>query len=111
MIVVKLIDGSLWVDSPVAATCEEAAQLEGIGSVAHLVSPAPLHDWRLKRWIEFFPLARAWKASAVGKRRRRLGEESLRKLLSWDFDKIVIAHGNLAVDNARSLVERSFRWL
>jgi hypothetical protein len=43
--------------------------------------------------------------SFVGKRRRRLGEESLRKLLSWDFDKIVIAHGDLTIDNARQLVE------
>ena len=188
MIVVKLSDGSLWVNSPVAATSDQVAQLDNIGSVAHLVSPTPLHDWRLKQWATFFPRAQVWKACAlddappaawkaeidqllfrgsivlseveffhkpsrtlimgdfiqnygferrrpllnalkrlggvlgggsprdlrisfVGKRRRRLGEESLRKLLSWDFDKIVIAHGDLTIDNARELVERSFRWL
>ena len=188
MIVIKLSDGSLWVNSPVAASYHEAAQLEDIGSVAHLVSPTPLHDWRLKQWAEFFPRAQVWKActlddtppagwkaeidqllfrgsivlseaeffhkpshtliigdfiqnygferghpllnvlkriggvldggaprdlrfSFVGRRRRRLGQESLRKLLSWDFDKIIIAHGDLTVDNARSFVERSFRWL
>ncbi len=188
MIVVKLSDDSLWINSPVAATRLEAAPLEDIGPVSHLVSPTPLHDWRLKQWAGFFPRARVWKASAlgeappaawsadmdqllfrgsivlseieffhkpsrtlimgdfiqnygfergrpflnalkrlggvlgggspsdlrfsfVGKRRRRLGEESLRKLLSWNFDKIVIAHGDLTIDDARSLVERSFRWL
>lgn len=188
MIVVKLSGGSLWVNSPVAATRDQAAQLETLGSVAHLVSPTPLHDWRLKQWAEFFPSARVWKAGAlgdeppaawtpdldqllfrgsivlsgieffhkpsrtlimgdfiqnygfergrpflnalkrlggvlgggsprdlrfsfVGKRRRRLGEESLRKLLSWDFAKIVIAHGDLTIGDARSLVERSFQWL
>lgn len=188
MIVVRLGDGSLWVNSPVPATREEAESLEGIGSVAHLVSPTPLHDWRLKQWAEFFPCVRVWKASAlddappaawkadidqlrfrgsivlseaeffhkrartlivgdfiqnygserghplvsalkrlggvlgggsprdlrfsfVGRRRRRLGEESLRKILSWDFDKIIIAHGDLTVDKARALVKRSFAWL
>ncbi|HEX4012381.1 MAG TPA: DUF4336 domain-containing protein [Candidatus Cybelea sp.] len=188
MIVVKLHDDSLWVDSPVAATREQAAQLDAIGSVAHLVSPTPLHDWRLKQWATFFPRARVWKASAlnnspppdwnaeidqlifrgsivlseveffhkpsrtliladfiqnytfergrplrnalkrfggvlgggsprdlrfsfVGKRRRRLGQESLHKLLSWDFDEVILAHGDLPTKNARALVERSFRWL
>ncbi len=187
MIVVKLSDGSLWVNSPVAATQDEAGQLDNIGSVAHLVSPTPLHVWRLKQWATFFPRAQVWKACALGDappaawkadidqllfrgsivlseaeffhkpsctlimgdfiqnygfepgrpllnalkrlggvlgggsprdlrfsfvgKRRRLGEESLRKLLSWEFDKVVIAHGDLTTENARSLVERSFRWL
>jgi Domain of unknown function (DUF4336) len=188
MIVVKLGDGTLWVNSPVAATRGQAARLNDIGSVAHLVSPTPLHDWRLNKWVTFFPRARVWKASTlgdappaawcgeidqllfrgsimlseieffhkpsrtlivgdfiqnyrfergrpllnalkrlggvlgggsprdlrlsfVGRRRRRLGAESLRRLLSWDFDKIVIAHGDIPIDNARELVERSFRWL
>ena len=188
MIVVRLGDGSLWVNSPVSATRGEAESLEDIGPVAHLVSPTPLHDWRLKQWAEFFPRARVWKASAlddappaawsadidqllfrgsfvlseaeflhkpsrtlimgdfiqnygfergrpllnalkrfggvlgggaprdlrfsfVGTRRRRLGAESLRKLLSWDFDKVIIAHGEPTSDNARALVERSFAWL
>ncbi len=188
MIVVRLGDGSLWVNSPVSATRDQVKSLEYIGSVAHLVSPTPLHDWRLKQWAEFFPHARVWEASAlddappaawsadidqllfrgsivlseaeflhkpsrtlimgdfiqnygfererpllnalkrlggvldggapsdlrfsfIGKRRRRLGAESLRKLLSWDFDKIIVAHGDLTTDSARSLVERSFQWL
>ena len=188
MIVVRLGDGSLWVNSPVAATRDQAAQLEDIGPVAHLVSPTPLHDWRLEQWASFFPRAQVWKACAlddatpaawkadidqprfrgsivlseteffhkpsrtlimgdfiqnyasergrplvnalkrlggvlgggsprdlrfsfVGRRRRRLGEESLRKILWWDFDKIIIAHGDLTVNNARALVERAFGWL
>lgn len=188
MIVVKLRDGTLWLNSPVEATRERAAQLDAIGPVAHLVSPTPLHDWRLKQWATLFPQAQVWKASAlgdappeawkaeidqllfrgsimlseveffhrpsrtlimgdfiqnygsepgrplvnalrrfggvlgvgsprdlrfsfVGERRRRLGRESLHELLSWNFDKVVIAHGDLVIDNARSLVERSFCWL
>jgi hypothetical protein len=37
MVVVRLGDGSLWINSPVAATREEAGQLEHIGPISHLV--------------------------------------------------------------------------
>lgn len=187
MVVVKLTDGSLWINSPVPATREEAERLNAIGPVAHLVSPTPLHDWRLEAWATFFPHARLWRArelcdtppsawrididqvifrgsivlseveffhkasrtlivadfiqnypvvperrlrnvlmglggvlggvpldarlSFIGKRRRSLGRESLRKLLAWDFEKVVVAHGENVDERSRSFVERSFRWL
>lgn len=66
MVVVKLGDGSLWINSPVEATREQALHLEQLGPVAHLVSPTRLHDWRLEQWTQFFPQARAWKADALG---------------------------------------------
>lgn len=188
MIVVRLSNGSLWIDSPVTATRAQASQLEQLGPVAHLVSPTPLHDWRLTQWSEFFPQAQAWKARTVrdatltawksdidqlpflgsrvlaeieffhrrsrtlvmgdfvqnfqpergrpvrnallrlggilqggtprdlrlsfaGKRYRRMGQESLRQMLSWDFDKVVPAHGDCVEIDAKSFVTRSFRWL
>ena len=187
MIVVKLGDGSLWINSPVMATREQAAELASIGRIAHLVSPTRLHDWRLESWSEFYPNAQVWKARALGnlsppawkadidqmrfrgsfalseveffhrrsrtlivgdfiqnfqprrgrpmrnvllrlggiqggapcdlrfsflgKQRRRLGQDSLRKMLSWDFDKLVVAHGDCVQSHAKTFVERSFRWL
>jgi hypothetical protein len=66
MVVVRLGDGSVWINSPVPATREEAEQLERIGPVAHLVSPTRLHDWRLEQWAAFFPQARVWKARSLG---------------------------------------------
>jgi hypothetical protein len=188
MVVVRLGNGSLWIDSPVAATGEQAKQLEQIGPVAHLVSPTRLHDWRLEQWAAFFPQARVWKArmlddtppevwsadidqllfrgsrvlseveffhkrsrtlimgdfiqnfqpqpgrilrnaflhfggilqggaprdlrlSFLGKRHIELGRESLSRLLAWDFDKLVPAHGDCVDRDAKSFVKRSFRWL
>jgi hypothetical protein len=188
MVVVKLADGSLWIDSPVDATEEQARTLERIGPVAHLVSPTQMHDWRLAKWSTWFPQAAVWYAamladlphdvwcddidrgtfrgsvmldetefyhrasrtliiadfvqnyspqpghlvlnlikrlggvlgggspvdlrlSFVGRKRRQLGRESVRKLLAWDFDKVIIAHGDLPAGDARHFVERSFRWL
>jgi predicted metallo-beta-lactamase superfamily hydrolase len=42
---------------------------------------------------------------------RELARRSLEKLLSWDFDKLVIAHGVCVEKDAKPFVERAFRWL
>jgi hypothetical protein len=42
---------------------------------------------------------------------RKLARRSLRKLLSWDFDKLIIAHGVCIEKDAKPFVERAFRWL
>ena len=43
--------------------------------------------------------------------RRNLARQSLQKLLSWDFDRLIIAHGPCIEKDARAFVERAFRWL
>jgi hypothetical protein len=42
---------------------------------------------------------------------RDLARRSLEKLLSWDFDKLVIAHGVCIEKDAKPFVARAFRWL
>jgi hypothetical protein len=42
---------------------------------------------------------------------RKLARRSLEKLLSWDFDKLIIAHGPCVEKNAKVFVERAFSWL
>lgn len=42
---------------------------------------------------------------------RSLARRSLEKLLAWDFDKLIIAHGDCIEQDAKSFVERAFRWL
>jgi hypothetical protein len=42
---------------------------------------------------------------------RDLARKSLEKLLSWDFDKLIIAHGPCIETNAKAFVERAFQWL
>ena len=42
---------------------------------------------------------------------RTRARRSLEKLLSWDFDKLIIAHGPCIEKNAKPFVERAFRWL
>jgi hypothetical protein len=40
-----------------------------------------------------------------------LARQSLEKLLAWDFDKLIIAHGVCVENNAKAFVERAFHWL
>jgi hypothetical protein len=42
---------------------------------------------------------------------RKLARRSLRKLLSWDFDKLIIAHGDCIDAHAKRFVEQAFSWL
>jgi hypothetical protein len=42
---------------------------------------------------------------------RDLARRSLAKLLSWDFDKLIIAHGDCIEQDAKPFVEQAFRWL
>jgi hypothetical protein len=42
---------------------------------------------------------------------RSLARQSLEKLLSWDFDKLVIAHGACFESDAKRYVKKAFRWL
>ncbi len=37
--------------------------------------------------------------------------EALAKLLSWDFDKVIVAHGACVEGDAKPFVETAFRWL
>jgi hypothetical protein len=42
---------------------------------------------------------------------RGLARQSLHKLLSWDFDRLIIAHGPCIEADAKSAVKRAFSWL
>ncbi len=47
MAVVKLSDGSLWVDSPVPVTFDTLKKITALGPVRYLVAGTPRHVWRL----------------------------------------------------------------
>ena len=202
MTVVKLSDGSLWVNSPVSVPSETLKRITELGPVRFLVAATPRHVWRLAAWHTLFPEAQLWaprptpftlkkgplpytgvlgdepsqgwandidqlafkgnplieeviffhkqsrtvvlddliqvhpivpgaplrnslvKLAGVASphggvpldirlsfTNRDLARRSLEKLLSWDFDKLVIAHGVCIGKDAKPFVERAFRWL
>lgn len=202
MAIVKLSDGSLWVESPVPVPPETLDLVKELGPVRYLVAATPRHVWRLEKWHGLFPEAQLWTARptpftlkkanlpftrtlgdvpppgwsadldqlafkgnplieevlfyhkesrtvilddliqihprVTGKFflnalmrfegvaspgggvgldirltfiRRKAARRSLEKLLSWDFEKLVIAHGVCIEKDAKNYVERAFRWL
>lgn len=42
---------------------------------------------------------------------RQLGREVVATMLSWDFDKLIVAHGSCVEHDAKAFVENAFRWL
>lgn len=42
---------------------------------------------------------------------RTAARRSLQRLLAWDFDKLIIAHGPCIEKDAKRFVERAFHWL
>ena len=186
MIVVKLSNESLWINSPIEASQRDMDEVADLGPVAHLVSPTPLHNWRLAAWRARFPNARCWEPPSIladdppdawasdldqvvmrgnvfldeveffhrasrtvifgdfiqnyrpepkrplldaivklsGTRdggvpndikltmlKKEPARQSLRKLLSWDFDNLIVAHGTCVQGDAKPLVAEAFAFL
>jgi hypothetical protein len=42
---------------------------------------------------------------------RALARASLEKMLSWDFDRLIVAHGEVVQSDAKTQVRRAFAWL
>jgi Domain of unknown function (DUF4336) len=202
MTVVKLVNGSVWVDSPVPVPFDTLKRITELGPVRYLVAATPRHVWRLEAWHTQFPEAQLWAPRTTpftlkkghlpftgilrdapnhdwaddfdqlafkgnplieevlffhkesrtvilddliqihplvkGKPlrnalfnlagvayphggvaldirlsfiHRNLARRSLEKLLSWDFDKLIIAHGDCIEQDAKPFVEQAFHWL
>jgi len=199
MTIVKLMDGSIWISSPVPVSFGALKEISELGDVRYLVAATPRHVWRLDAWHTLFPDAELWvsrptiftlqkgplpisgylgdkpisaweadfdqlefkglsevlffhkKSHTVilddliqrnpilkGKTltnfifklegaqypdggvpldmkisflNRNLVRRSLEKLLSWDFDKLIIAHGACIESNGKEYIKRAFSWL
>ena len=202
MAIVKLSNGSWWVNSPVSVPFDTLKRIAELGPVRYILAATPRHVWRLAAWHALFPKAELWAprptpftlkkgnlpfTGVLGDKapeawrddfdqlsfkgnplieevlffhklsrtvilddliqihpkternsirnallrmggvaapfggvpidirlsfiHRALARRSLEKLLSWDFDKLIIAHGPCIERGAKPLVERAFRWL
>jgi hypothetical protein len=202
MAVVKLSDGSVWVNSPMPVPFDTLKRITELGPARYIVAATPRHVWRLEGWHTLFPEAQLWAPrttpftlkkgnlpitgilgdapdhgwaddfeqlafrgntlieeilffhkesstvflddliqihpivkdkplrNALFKPEgitapyggvgleirlsftdRNLARQSLAKLLSWEFDKLTIAHGACLEKDAKPFVERAFQWL
>jgi len=72
MIIVRLADGALWVNSPVSAKSETIHEIESLGPVRYLVAPTKLHVWRLEGWHARFPRTELWGPPQIPTKFRKL---------------------------------------
>lgn len=202
MVIVRLSDGSLWLDSPVWVPPDTLKRIIALGPIRYLIAATPRHIWRLAEWHSQFPQAQLWAAkhspltlkkanleftgiladntpqawiedleqipfrgnplieeviflhrkshtvilddliqnhlpvkghalrNALFKLagvaypnggvpldirlsfiHRDLARKSLEKVLSWEFDKLILAHGPCVDKDAKAFVERAFQWV
>ena len=102
MILVKLSDGSLWVNSPVSTEPEILSRLSELGPVHYLVAPNRLHVWRLEEWHIRFPDAELWLPSRIPRAFKNLPAAGFLGDISppsWekDLDQLVF-RGNLFLE-------------
>ena len=62
MVIVRLSDGSLLLNSPVSVPFDTLKRITQLGPVRYLVAATPRHVWRLDGWHTLFPEAQLWAA-------------------------------------------------
>lgn len=80
--------------------------------IENFTDTTPGTNWVLKAW--FWPL-RMWnRATPAPEYRLGWGDEvtvrsCLQRVLEWDFERVVLAHGDLIVEDAKRVVESAWR--
>jgi hypothetical protein len=70
-------------------------------------------NWTLKLWWKL--IFRMWNNPKpapeyqLGWQDKQAAAKSLQRILSWDFDRIIIAHGDLIEENAKEIALRAWR--
>jgi hypothetical protein len=70
MTVIRLADGSLWVNSPLRLLPERRQAVEALGPVRFLVAPNRYHHLFIGDWMAAYPEARAYAAPGLPEKRK-----------------------------------------
>ena len=95
MAVIRLLDGGLFIWSPVKLTPALRAGVDALGEVRHLVPPNSLHHLFLDDWRAAYPNARAYAAPRLRDKRKDidfaadLGDEPAAEWAD-DIDQVVV---------------------
>ena len=77
MTVIRLVDGSLWLHSPTPLTDADAAEIDALGPVAHIVAPSKLHHMFAGDASRRWPQATLWVAPGLVAKRPDLAPHQL----------------------------------
>jgi hypothetical protein len=86
--------------------------LIGVDIIENIGDSTPGTNWMLRMW---FVLLRMWNRPApapeywLGWRDKEAVRACLERVLEWDFERVILAHGELITQNARQVVHRAWR--
>lgn len=78
-----------------------------------LFNIAPTAPWLTRAAMSClcgYPGVRSTLLERVGMK-RELARQELREILTWDFDRIILAHGDIVESDGRAMLEAAYDWL
>ena len=106
-----LVRGSRWMRE-VAFFHKSSRTLILVDLVENFTDKTPGTDWVLRLWWKrvFFMWNRPRPAPEyrMGWKDRRAAAQSLRRILEWDFSRVILAHGDLIEQDAHKVLEEAW---
>jgi hypothetical protein len=81
--------------------------------VENIGDKTPATNWVLQLWWKVF--FRKWNKATpapeyqMGWKDKTAARKSLNRILSWDFERVILAHGELIESNAKAIVREAWR--
>ncbi len=106
-----LVRGTRWI-TEVAFFHRSSKTLILVDLLENITDATPNTNWQLKLWWKLMFRMRNNPKPApeyqLGWADKELVRASLRAILAWPFERVVIAHGELIETNARAVLERAW---
>ncbi len=107
-----LVRGSRWI-AEVAFFHRQSRTLILVDLIEKFTDATPHVDWKLKLWwkvvFHMWNIAKPAPEYRLGWSDRKAARASLRRILQWDFERVILAHGDLIEADARHVVENAWR--
>jgi hypothetical protein len=107
-----LVRGNRWI-SEVAFFHRVTRTLILVDLVENITDSTPHVDWQLKLWwkvvFHMWNTPKPAPEYQLGWSDKEAARASLRRILRWDFDQVILAHGELIEADARQVVERAWQ--
>ncbi len=106
-----LVRGSRWIWE-VAFFHRATKTLILVDLVENFTDTTPHANWMLKLWFKM--IFRMWNAPKpapeyqLGWKDKKAARASLQRILEWNFERVILAHGDLIEANAREIVTKAW---
>ena len=107
-----LVRGNRWIWE-VAFFHRQTRTLILVDLIKKIANSTPHVDWQLKFWMKL--VFRMWNTPKpapeyqLGWSDKKAARASLLRILQWDFERVILAHGDLIESDARQAVEKAWR--